>query len=142
MLFLVHYSRTTDKLCAHQNDFICKQEIHSVARTLLSRERSQSLPWVGNVMNFSCQTETLTYFRGDDMHGRVGTLGPAYALGQSSFFKKYEKNNFEFFTWSWENDFGNLCPSLIAKIGYPFFQKNKPHFQETKVNFLFKVFLY
>ena len=42
-------------------------------------------------------------------------------LGQSSFFKKYERKNLEFFTWSLENDFSNLCPSLIEKIRFPFF---------------------
>ena len=30
--------------------------------------------------------------------GRVGSLGPAYALGQSSFFKKYKWKNLKFFT--------------------------------------------
>ena len=69
-----------------------------------------------------------------------GGLGPAYALGLSSFFKKYEWKNLEFFTLSSQNDFGNLCSSLIEQIGFPFFEKNRPHFQETKVNFLFKVF--
>ena len=68
--------------------------------------------------------------------------GPAYALGQSSLFKKYERKNLEFFTWSWENDFGNRCSSLIEKIVLPLFERNRPHFQETKVNFLFNVFLY
>ena len=42
------------------------------------------------------------------------------ALGQSSFYKKYKKKNLEFFTWSWKNDFGNLCQSLIEKIGFHF----------------------
>ena len=32
--------------------------------------------------------------------------------------------------------------SLIEKIGFPFFKKNRPRFQETKVNFLFNVFFY
>ena len=58
------------------------------------------------------------------------------ALGQSPFFKKYEEKNLEFYTWSCENDFGNLCPSQIEKIGFPFFKK-RPHFPETKINFLF-----
>ena len=39
-----------------------------------------------------------------------------------------------------KNDFGNLCRSLIEKIGFPFFKKNRPHFQETKLNFLFNFF--
>ena len=63
---------------------------------------------------------------------------PAYALGQSSFLKKNERKNLEFL----KNDFGKLCPSVIEKIGFPFFKKNGPHFQKTKVKFLFKVFLY
>ena len=71
--------------------------------------------------------------------GERRLLWPGYALGQSSFFKKYERNNFEFFTWSWENDFGNLCQSLIKKIGFPFW-KNRPDFQETKVIFCSKFF--
>ena len=54
-----------------------------------------------------------------------------YALGQSFFFQKYERKNLEFFAWSWENDFVDLCPSLIEKIGFPFFKKNWPHFRET-----------
>ena len=57
------------------------------------------------------------------MQGRIGRVGPAYALGQSSFFEKYERKNIEFFTWSWENDFGYLCPSLFDKIEIPFFKK-------------------
>ena len=71
--------------------------------------------------------------------GRVGSLGSVYALGHSSFFKKYERKNLEFFTWSWENDFGNLCPSLIEKIGFPF-KKNIPYFQEPKYIFCSKFF--
>ena len=35
-----------------------------------------------------------------------------------------------------------ICPSLIEKIGFPFFKKNRPHFQDTEVNFFFKVFPY
>ena len=52
------------------------------------------------------------------------------------FFKKYERKNLEIFTGSSEKDFGNLCPSLVGKIGFSFFKKNKTHFQETKVNFV------
>ena len=75
---------------------------------------------------------------------RVGESQQPWAgvcLGPIVFFKKYERKNLEIFTWSWENDFGNLCPILIGKIGFPF-KKNRPHFQETNVNFLFKVFFY
>ena len=67
-------------------------------------------------------------------------LGAAYALGQSSFFKKYERKNLKFFIWSWENYFRNFWPSLIEKIGIPFFKKNRSHFQETKVVFCSKFF--
>ena len=59
-------------------------------------------------------------------------LAPAYALVQSSFFQKYERKNLEFFTWSSENDFGNLCLSLIEKIGFPFFEKMNLIFKTQK----------
>ena len=61
--------------------------------------------------------------RAEDEYERVGNLGPSYALDQSYFFQKYEKKNLEFFTRSWESDFGNLCLSLIETIGFPFFKK-------------------
>ena len=60
-----------------------------------------------------------------------------YALRQSAFFKTYERKNLEFFIWCRESDFGYLYPSLIEKIGFSFLKKNRPHFQGTKVNFLF-----
>ena len=31
-------------------------------------------------------------------YGRAGSLDPAYALGHSSFFKKYVRKNLEYFT--------------------------------------------
>ena len=98
---------------------------------------------------FRCQPLTLCRFLSSrflffkltfQQEGKVGSLGLAYALSRSSYFKRYETKNLEFFKWSWENDFGNLCRSLIEKIWFPF--KKRSHFQETKVNFLFKVFLY
>ena len=55
--------------------------------------------------------------------GRIGSLGPAYALGYSCFFKKYEMKNLEFLTSSRESDFLNLYPSLIEKEAFPFFIK-------------------
>ena len=64
--------------------------------------------------------------------GESRQSSPAYALGQSSFFEKYEKKNLKFFTWSWENDFGNFCPSLIKKIGFPFFKKIDLIFKRQK----------
>ena len=58
------------------------------------------------------------YFR---VYGKISSLGPAYALGQSSFFKKYERN-----------DFSNLCPSLIEKIRFPFYKKIDLIFKRKK----------
>ena len=49
--------------------------------------------------------------------------GESAALGQSSSFKKYARKNLEFLTRNWENDFGNLCPSLIEKIKFFFLKK-------------------
>ena len=40
------------------------------------------------------------------------------------------------------DDFSNLCLSFNETIKFPFVKKNKTHFQETKVNFLSKVFFY
>ena len=56
------------------------------------------------------------------------------------FFKKYEKKNLQFFTWSWNNDFGYLCPSLIEKIGFPFFKKKKTSFSRDKSKFFIQSF--
>ena len=74
--------------------------------------------------------------------GDSAALGWRMPRKESSFFKKYEKKNLEFFTWIWENDVGNLCLSLIDESVFSAFKKNRPDFQEKKVNFLFKVFLY
>ena len=63
---------------------------------------------------------------------RVGSLGLAYSLGQSSLFKKYERKNLEFFIWSWKTDFGKLCPSLIEKVGFLFFKKKYLIFKRQK----------
>ena len=59
----------------------------------------------------------------------------AYALGQSSFLKKSERKDLEFSTWSWENDFDNLCPSLFEKIGFSFFKKKLTSFSRDKSKF-------
>ena len=74
--------------------------------------------------------------------GESAALGRRIPWANHLFLKKYERRNLEFFTWSWENDFVNLYPSWIGKIGFFFFKKNWPHFQETTVIFLFKVYLY
>ena len=70
-------------------------------------------------------------FLHETVYRKVG-LGPAYALGDSSFFKKYERKNREFFTWRRKSDFGNLYPSLIEKIEFPFFWKKDLIFKGQK----------
>ena len=50
--------------------------------------------------------------------------------------RKYERKNLEFFTCSWENNFGNVCPSLIEKIGFLLFKKNRSHFQDKSKFFV------
>ena len=32
--------------------------------------------------------------------------------------------------------------NFLHKVQFPFLKKNRPHLQKTKINFLFKVFLY
>ena len=54
--------------------------------------------------------------------GESATLGRRTPWANRLYFKKYERKNLEFFTWNWENDFGNLCPSLIGKIEFLFFK--------------------
>ena len=56
-------------------------------------------------------------------------------LGQSSFFKKYERKNLEFCTGNRESDFGNLYLRLIEKIGFPFFKKKVLIFKGQKYIF-------
>ena len=67
---------------------------------------------------------------------RVSSLGPAHALGQSSSFKKYERKNLEFFTWS-----------LNEKIGFFVFKKKTSYYDpdyyglrylDLKQNIVFK----
>ena len=74
------------------------------------------------------------------VRGESVALGRRMPRANRIFFKKYERKNLEFFTWSWENYISYLSPNLIEKIGFSFFQKNRPHGQETKVIFCSKFF--
>ena len=75
------------------NSFYIKVEVLSI-RMAKVQDKNRFYAWalIGN--------EPIT--------GKVGSLRPTYALGASSFFKKYKRKNLEFFTRRRESDFGNL----------------------------------
>ena len=53
-------------------------------------------------------------------------------LGPLVCFQNYERKNLDFFTCGRESYLGNLYPSLIEKIGFPFWKKIKRIFKGQK----------